>query len=73
MIQNQTNIIEQHLQQISDMLILNGTVVACPGLIHGKIGLAIFFFNYARFTGIELYEDYASLFAVSSNGSFVDQ
>ena len=51
--------IEQRLQQIADMLILNGTLVDCPGLIHGKTGIAIFFFHYAQYTSNVLYENYA--------------
>ncbi len=50
---------EQKLQQIADTLLLNGTLVECPGLIHGKMGIAIFFFHYAQYTGNELFEDYA--------------
>ena len=38
--------IKKDLQQITNMLILNGTLTECPGLVHGKIGIAIFFFHY---------------------------
>jgi lantibiotic modifying enzyme len=51
--------IKKDLQQIADMLLLNGTLTECPGLIHGKMGIAIFFFHYAKFTGNELFADYA--------------
>ena len=51
--------IEGDLRQIADMLLLNGTLTECPGLIHGKIGIAIFFFHYAKFTGNDLFADYA--------------
>lgn len=51
--------IEKDLQQIADMLLLNGTLTECPGLIHGKMGIAIFFFHYAKFTANELFADYA--------------
>ena len=51
--------IERCLKQITDMLVLNGTLVDCPGLVHGKTGIAIFFFNYARHIGNGLFEDYA--------------
>jgi lantibiotic modifying enzyme len=27
--------------------------------VHGKIGIAVFFFHYAQYTGSELYDDYA--------------
>ena len=51
--------IEQDLRQIADMLLLNGTLTECPGLVHGKMGIAIFFFHYAKYTGNELFADYA--------------
>jgi hypothetical protein len=51
--------IEQDLRQIADMLLLNGTLTECPGLAHGKMGIATFFFHYAQFTGNELFADYA--------------
>ena len=47
--QDQSTTIEQHLCQIADMLLLNGTLTDCPGFIHGKTGMAIFFFHYARY------------------------
>lgn len=47
------------LEEIADTLLLNGTLVNCPGLLHGKTGIAVFFFHYARHTGNELFEDYA--------------
>lgn len=52
-------IIEQHLLQLSDILILNGTLTECPGLVHGKLGISIFFFHYAQHTGNDIYADYA--------------
>lgn len=47
------------LENIAQRLIVNGTLTEQPGLFYGKIGIAIFFFHYARFTGNELFEDYA--------------
>jgi hypothetical protein len=52
-------IIKQNLQQIADMLLLNGTLTECFGLVHGKIGIAVFFFHYARYTNNMLFADYA--------------
>ena len=51
--------LEQEIQQIADMLLLHGTLTECPGLIHGKMGIAVFFFHYYQYTGNELFEDYA--------------
>jgi len=59
MVQDQTIRIEQDLDQITDMLLLNGALTECPGLVHGKIGIAVFFFHYAQHTGDELFADYA--------------
>lgn len=49
---------KQDLCDIADMLLLNGTLTKCPGLVHGKMGIAIFFFHYARYTGNTLFTDY---------------
>jgi hypothetical protein len=51
--------IEQDFRQIADMLLLNGTLTECPGLVHGKMGIAVFFFHYARHTENMLFADYA--------------
>jgi hypothetical protein len=56
---NNFMIIEKNLQQITNILVLNGTLTECPGLVHGKMGIAIFFFHYAQHTGNELFADYA--------------
>jgi hypothetical protein len=47
------------LHRIVDVLLLNGSLVESSGLIHGKMGIAIFFFHYGRYTGNELFEEYA--------------
>ena len=54
----QHSILYSQLQQIADTLLLTGTLIECPGLVHGKTGIALFFFHYARFTGNELFEEY---------------
>lgn len=56
---NSRSQIEKDLHQIADMLLLNGTLTECPGLLHGKMGIAIFFFHYTKFTGNGLFADYA--------------
>ena len=50
----------QSLKQIVDILLLNGTLVDCSGLVHGKTGIAVFFFHYALHTGNDLFEEYAA-------------
>jgi lantibiotic modifying enzyme len=57
--EDQSEKIKQDLVQIADMLLLNGTLMECPGLVQGKMGIAIFFFHYAKYTGNELFADYA--------------
>lgn len=59
MIQDQSTIIGQHLQQIADILLINGTMLENSGLWYGKMGVAVFFFHYAQYAGNELFEDYA--------------
>jgi hypothetical protein len=59
MIQDQMTTIERDLKQIADMLLLNGTLTECPGLVHGKMGIAVFFFHYAQYSDNELFADYA--------------
>ena len=51
--------IKQDLYQIAQMLMLNGTLTECSGIVRGKLGISIFFFHYAQFTGNMLYADYA--------------
>ncbi len=51
--------IQSILQQISDILLINGTFLNNPGLYTGKTGIALFFFRYAHFTQNELYSDYS--------------
>lgn len=50
---------DERLHQIVDILLINGLLIDCPGLINGKMGVAIFFFHYARQTGNELFVNYA--------------
>lgn len=50
---------EKQLFEIVDVLLLNGTLVESPGLLYGKMGIAIFFFHYSKFTNNELFADYA--------------
>lgn len=51
--------IEKQLSHIVGTLLLNGTLTECPGLVHGKMGIAIFFFHYTQYTKNMLFADYA--------------
>ena len=50
---------EQTLKYISETLKQKGVTVTRPGLMYGKMGIAIFFFHYAHFTGDTSFEDCA--------------
>ena len=52
---------EQTLKRISEVLIQQGVVISNPGLLHGKMGLVVFFLHYAKYTGDKSYEDYATV------------
>lgn len=55
----QSIISDMKLSQIANMLLLNGTLTEYAGLVHGKMGIAVFFFHYARHTENMLFADYA--------------
>lgn len=46
-------------QRIINTLLLNTSFIDNPGLIHGKMGISIFFFHFARQMKNQIYEDYA--------------
>jgi lantibiotic modifying enzyme len=46
-------------QRIINALLLNASFIDNLGLMHGKMGIAIYFFHLARQTGNTIYEDYA--------------
>ena len=46
-------------QRIINTLLLNASFIENLGLMHGKMGIAIFFFHLARETNNAIYEDYA--------------
>ena len=47
------------LANVSDHLMINGSMVFFSGLLYGKLGISLFFFHYARYTGYSLYNEYA--------------
>lgn len=53
------NEIQRTLQQISDVLLINGGFLDNPGLFSGEMGLVLFFTRYARYTRNDLYMDYS--------------
>ena len=46
-------------QRIANTLLLNASFIDNLGLMHGKMGIAIYFFHLARETKNQIYEDYA--------------
>lgn len=46
-------------QRIINSLLLNASFIDNLGLMHGKMGIAIYFFHLARETKNQIYEDYA--------------
>jgi hypothetical protein len=52
--------IEKCLHEIADDLMRNGNMPYFKGLYYGKLGIAIFLYNYYRYTGNSKYEDFAS-------------
>ncbi len=53
------NRIDSRLQRIANVLLLNASFIDNIGLLNGKMGIAIFFYHYSRYTGNKIYGDYA--------------
>lgn len=51
--------VDSRLQLIANMLLLNASFIENLGLLNGKMGIAIFFYNYARYTSNKIFEDSA--------------
>lgn len=47
------------LQQIANHLIINSSFLTDLSLYHGKMGIVLFFYNYARYTKNSVYEEFA--------------
>ena len=56
---NLKNCLNSRLQRIANMLLLNGSFINNLGLLNGKMGIAIFFYQYSRFTNNKVYLDFA--------------
>lgn len=48
-----------HNKHITNCLLLNASFIDNIGLMHGKMGIAIFFFHEARNTNSKIYQEYA--------------
>lgn len=51
--------VDSRLQRIANVLLLNASFIENLGLLNGKLGIAIFFYHYSRYTGNKIFEDYA--------------
>lgn len=47
------------LRRIADVLLVNGSFVGNWGLLRGKTGIAVFLYHYARYSGREVYAEFA--------------
>lgn len=47
------------IKKVTDFLLLNASFIENLGLLHGKMGVSIYFFHLARKTKNTNYEDYA--------------
>jgi hypothetical protein len=47
------------LQRIANVLVLNASFTDNLGLLNGKMGIAIFFYQYSRYTKSKIFEDFA--------------
>jgi lantibiotic modifying enzyme len=56
---NTTTIPFSRQQRITNSLLLNASFIENIGLMHGKMGIAIYFFRLARETGNVVYDEYA--------------
>ena len=59
MIKPNEEYIQSILQQIADVLLMNGGFLSNPGLYSGEMGLVLFFTRYARYTQNDLYLEYS--------------
>ncbi len=51
--------IEGRLRRIANVLLLNASFTDNLGLLNGKMGIAIFFYHYSRYSGNKIFGDYA--------------
>lgn len=47
------------ISRIANILLLNASFIDNPGLLNGKMGIAIFFYHYGHYTWNKIFTDYA--------------
>lgn len=53
------NRVESRLQRIGNILLINASFIENPGLLNGKTGISVFFYEYGRYLKNKIYTDYA--------------
>ncbi|NLV18314.1 MAG: hypothetical protein GXY51_02355 [Bacteroidetes bacterium] len=51
--------IDDRLKRIANVLLINASFIDNPGLLNGKTGISIFFYEYGRYLNNKIYTDYA--------------
>lgn len=51
--------VNKRLQRIANVLLLNASFIDNLGLLNGKMGIAIFFYRYGRYSDNKVFTDYA--------------
>lgn len=51
--------VENRLHRIANVLLLNASFINNIGLLNGKMGIAIFFYQYSKFSGNKIFSGYA--------------
>ncbi|HQG37243.1 MAG TPA: lanthionine synthetase LanC family protein [Bacteroidales bacterium] len=51
--------VDERLKRIANVLLINASFTDNLGLLNGKMGIAIFFYLYARYTNNKIFSDYA--------------
>lgn len=64
MVKNKENLlsksdVDDRLRRIANILLLNASFIDNLGLLNGKMGIAIFFYQYSRYTKNKIFENYA--------------
>ena len=50
---------DANLKRIANILMLNASFINNLGLLNGKMGVAIFFYHYSKYSGNKIYDEYA--------------
>jgi hypothetical protein len=53
------DVVDKRLQRIANVLLLNASFIDNLGLLNGKMGIAIFFYRYGRYSDNKVFTDYA--------------